>query len=136
MRPIKFRGKASHSGEWLCGDLINIHSDYHILGEDDMCEDGHHVTQDSDRPTWVEPDTIGQFTGLYDKNGKEIYEGDILALQETDNKVTHCPVSMNCKGYWSIDFGINYGVCLGLVDKERVEVIGNIHDNPELQKGD
>lgn len=111
MRTIKFRGKASHNGEWLYGDLINIHGEYHILGEDDMREDGHHVTQDSDRPTWVEPDTIGQFSGLLDKNGKEIYEGDILQYRK-------------------------FASCFGdLTEPFYCEVIGNIHDNPELLEG-
>lgn len=39
MRTIKYRGKASHNGEWLYGDLINIHGEYHMLGEDDVLEE-------------------------------------------------------------------------------------------------
>lgn len=138
MRDIKFRGKASHNGEWLYGDLINIHGRYHILGEDDMREDGHHVTQDSDRPTWVEPGTISQFTGLYDKSDKEIYEGDVvkfgmdkelIGIVEYD-RVNPC-------------FCITYKTIYGTTDweydfvkagKMRIEVIGNIYDNPELIK--
>lgn len=140
MRTIKFRGKRCDDGEWVYGyyaRLRNEFKEWHcIMTEKDASENyikdcnGYNMLY-----TPVNHNTVGQFTGLHDKNGEEIYEGDILALQETDNKVTHCPVSMNCKGYWSIDFGINYGVCLGLVDKKRVEVIGNIHDNPELMKG-
>ena len=132
MRIIKFRGKCAkdsrYSGEWVYGACVQCEKSNDVLiiyAINDRNSCSYHV----------DPDTVGQFTGLYDKNGEEIYEGDILALQETDNKVTHCPVSMNCKGYWSIDFGINYGAYLGLVDKKRVEVIGNIHDNPELLEG-
>ena len=126
MRTIRFRGKRMAGGEWVYGYLNEALSPIKVNNDVSNLRIGR---------SFVRTSTIGQFTSLYDKNGKEIYEGDILALQETDNKVTHCPVSMNCKGYWSIDFGINYGVCLGLVDKKRVEVIGNIHDNHELLKG-
>ena len=152
MRPIKFRGKASHNGEWLCGDLINIHGDYHILGEDDMREDGHHVTQDSDRPTWVEPDTIGQFTGLYDKNGNEIYEGDILLWTRKNVHIEGRPLrdfADRCEIFYDDDdcafrfkCKLDCGSCIGLLDfsddradESYIEIIGNIHDNPELPKG-
>lgn len=133
MRTIKFRGKASHNGEWLYGDLINIHGKCHILGEDDMQEDGHHVTQDSDRPTWVEPDTVGEFTGLLDKNGKEIYEGDILQCGESIFKVSYegshlGAFSLVREGYFAGCFG-------DLTEPFYCEVIGNIHDNPELLEG-
>lgn len=132
MRAIKFRGKASHNGEWLYGDLINIRGEYHILGEDDMREDGHHVTQDSDRPTWVEPDTIGQFTSLYDKNGKEIYEGDILKagdIELLEVRFVRGVFAFLWNGNLDDEFPTSYPT------HQWAEVIGNIHDNPELLKG-
>lgn len=154
MRTIKFRGKASHNGEWLYGDLINIHGKYHILGEDDMREDGHHVTQDGDRPTWVEPDTIGQFTGLLDKNGEEIYEGDILRYPAKDKYQEENFVSFEVFWHdndcadnhvgWQIDRRHFHGCICGTFDistflpryTKKMVIIGNIYDNPELLKGD
>ena len=126
MRTIKFRGKASYNGEWLYGDLINIHGKYHILGEDDMREDGHHVTQDSDRPTWVESDTIGQFTSLYDKNGKEIYEGDILKAGDVGLLEVRF-----VRGVFAFlwDGNLDDEFPTGSPTHEWAEVIGNIHDN-------
>lgn len=153
MRTIKFRGKASHNGEWLYGDLINIHGEYHILGEDDMMEDGHHVTQNSDRPTWVEPDTIGQFTSLYDKNGKEIYEGDILRYPAEDKFDEENFVSFEVFWHdndcadnhvgWQMDRHHFHGNICGARELSRflpkytkkMVVIGNIHDNSDLMKG-
>ena len=132
MRTIKFRGKASHNGEWIYGDLINIHDEYHILGEDDMREDGHHVTQDSDRPTWVEPDTIGQFTCLHDKNGKEIYEGDIIKAGDEKEKIEVRFVRGVFAFLWNGDLDDEFPC--NAPTHEWAEVIGNIHDNPKLIK--
>ena len=135
MRAIKFRGKSSHSGEWLYGDLINIHGNCHILGEDDMREDGHHVTQDSDRPTWVEPDTIGQFTSLYDKNGKEIYEGDIIKNGTFVGVVDWNPIG---NFFINENYGKRQDKCISLgemLENHDFIVVGNIHDNPDLKEG-
>lgn len=128
MRVIKFRGKATHTNKWLYGDLIKIGNSYHIIGKDDMREDGHHITQNSDTPTWVDEKTIGQFTGLLDKNGKEIYENDIIKIEDEGvvlkPKVVIYAIGMFSDGEWSLSY---YG-------EDIIEVIGNIHDNLELIK--
>ncbi len=147
MRTIKFRGKASYNGEWLFGYLINICGNYHILGKDDIREDGHHVAQDSDRPTWVDLETIGQFTGFHDRNGKVIYEGDIIDVHIPCNSIgkeehrTRVVVwNEKCARF---EFQDKRGNCIAdsVGAKYNVvyyEVVGNVFDNPELleEEGD
>ena len=128
-RENEFRGKLSHSGAWVFGSLLKIGKSYHILRDNDMYEDGHHVCQESDFPTWVDPDTVGQFTGLVDKNGVKIFESDWVLLEGVGVFYVRYSTSM-CQ------FGL-YGK-RGFVDAlkelqaDRYEVIGNIYDNTEL----
>ena len=138
-REIKFRGKSSRKDVdmWLYGDLIKIGNSYHILGKDDMREDGHHITQDSDIPTWIDKDTIGQYTGLKDKDGKEIYDGDVV--KDTDGKVGYISFLKQEMGFVIVwknrDSRLGHRHRGSGYDLDNtIEVIGNIYDNPELLK--
>lgn len=121
MREIKFRGRDICTGEWLYGDLRqrvgclpSIIRSFCNNGKLDYCE------------TPIHRDSLGQFTGLYDKSDNEIYEGDILCEIETNIKVVVTyEAPMFC--YTDNDFGYKF---LNL--PENFIVIGNIHDNPEL----
>jgi len=123
-REIKFRGKRLDNGEWVYGFIVIDFDGTHI------------VWQESREDVWtietVDPATVGQFTGLKDKNGREIYEGDILEEYPGyyfevvwSNEWAKFKLQWRTKGYQYPEW--NRGV--------EMVVIGNIHDNPELLEG-
>lgn len=128
-REILFKAKRKDNGKWVEGYLmdenyINVpFNDYDACGR-------------FDDPVEIEPDTICQYTGITDKNGKKIWENDIC-----DRKEKYPEIVMYNEGDWQLDYSyalgkeIHYAACnLGFYACERkcVEVIGNVFDNQEL----
>lgn len=126
MREILFRGKAK-DGKWYFGDLVQFKSGYVYI-----------QSKEEGESNYVIPETVGQFTGLTDKNGKKIFEHDIVYIkfQEPTSKVTgEKPIYTIIfeKGCFSLFRKTNRIVVFDLrVWYKECEVIGNIHDNPEL----
>jgi hypothetical protein len=130
MRDILFRGKTILDNEWVMGAGV-----YKSEGKTWIITDD--VTKTENRGTGsdaINPETVGQYTGLTDKNGTKIFEGDIIEFNNDPNKTK-----------WSVVFGMNYGYGInspGFILKdfrnatspfnEKMVIIGNIHDNPEF----
>lgn len=120
MRQTKFRGKRLDNDQWVEGDLLTPKPDddhYYIRFADD---EGDTVCYE------VNPHTVGEYTGLEDKNGMEIYEGDVVhaRLMTGDVYVRGLAVTFE-RGCFIID-----GYELHIYDE--LKVIGNLHDNPKL----
>ncbi len=130
MREILFRGKRLEIGDWVVGSLITfLDGDCYIAT---AYENPYIMYKRS-----VDPSTVGQYTGRIDKNGKRVFEGDIIRLRNgipgydvgvilwDDNDQAYLIVKGPAEKVMLDDFG-NYG------RPEYYEVIGNIHDTPEL----
>lgn len=128
MRDILFRGKIVRTGEWVCGGIVHQTDHYGETVDKYFIIDGTE-TQDYDigYEYEVDPKTVGQYTGLTDKNGKRIFEGDILSFETMRGTISFTVYYDEECGVWQ-PFGDSY---CGF-DPKDVEVIGNIHDNPEL----
>lgn len=141
MREILFRGKRIDNGEWVEGWFVNIWTGTKYVAH---IHTGMYVNL-------VNPSTVGQYTGLTDKNGKKIFEGDIVSAWSAGShgnfavkwrqEASPCFIlypAFNGHELWSLH-GCKGGVAntkRGNGYSDDVEIIGNIHDNPELLKGE
>ena len=167
MREIKFRAKSKHNkNKWIYGTgIVPVKVNTYFTNEFEMVQEVNYDELDYYAPDYdtesIIIETIGQYTGLKDKNGKEIYEGDIILTQPFSNKPfsqkkkekrLRGTVTYNIKcgknfvgepdklKYWGAEWDVE------IIDKEdykkycywswgsffECEVIGNIYDNPEL----
>ena len=129
MREILFRGRRLDGGEWVVGHYSFDEIDHYIIRyqlEADDFGDVYSVPS----CYLVDPDSVGQFTGLTDKDGKRIFEGDIIQKNvnrfciEYGDGVAHFIAASKTPRTWA--------PCLNRGTMEIYEVVGNIHDNPEL----
>lgn len=137
-REIKFRGKNRES--WYYGDLVQeIRHNDNKLFDETMTHIRNFEYKNGDYigdSFLVNSETVGQFTGLHDKNGKEIYEGDIVKYR--DSRGQHIEKVIFDKGcfYAGMHWGSSTRLAPKLINTRITEVIGNIYDNPELLEGE
>ena len=133
MREILFRGKRTDNGEWIYGDLMQNVDCIKIREQE---KDVKHIAKSFE----IDLETVGQYTDLTDKNGKRIFEGDIVAQNWYDydeprddsfGNVEFC--EYDCS-FSVMDVNKDGFMPLGRCGSYHweVEVIGNVHDNPEL----
>ena len=145
-REIKFRGKSimnNTCGDWLYSSGIKYGDDVELM----YCDE-----DTSEEWNYIDKETLGQYTGLHDENGKEIYENDIVefsydiftgnfdtklgrgTIEFIDGAFYIKPFEIECKKIEDIDNGELF--LLYTVNIDTLEIIGNIYDNPELLGGE
>lgn len=142
MRTIKFRGQRIDNGEWVYGFLYMLPLPTGVgcmilttdnTHEDNSIEPEYHLAF----TLWVDlfpvkPETVGQFTSLRDKKGRDIYEGDILKVGSEKTKIEVRFVRGVFAFLW--DGNLDDEFPCNVPTQEWTEIVGNIHDNPRLIK--
>ena len=126
MREILFRGKRTGDNKWVEGNL-----EYHPITKLAFIRMPKHIYISIEM---VDPVTVGQYTNQIDKNGVKIFEGDICRHRVVvDGEVLEDDVGNVClrHGSWTIMDKFGY-IAVGQCSSDSLEVIGNIHDSPEL----
>ena len=138
MRDILFRGKRLDNGEWVEGWYQPETTIKHWNGSQETVgvTIAYKVEEGFLEDTLVDPPTVGQYTGLNDKHGKRIFEGDILLLDDI-NGIVNYGTGCFCVKLPGPDYLYhnNPAIDIVLYEYPGLEVIGNIHDNPEPLKG-
>ena len=132
MREIKFRGKRIANGEWVSGDLIENQGRffiYHATSETTLKDEDNSIVVLAEE---VNPDTVGQYTGLTDSDGTEIYEGDIFQVKAYEPRF-EVYFKNGVFEYRQIGSS-NRPFPLRRIYFDSF-ILGNIHDNPELLEG-
>lgn len=142
MRTIKFRGKRKDNNEWIQGDLAYMFGEIpYIMPINDFATALWSNEPIDNREALlggfieVIPETIGQFTGLFDKNGVEVFEGDIVkddhrrTMKIGEWRHRPCFIAISETNFYHADF---FQWLIGDTNVLEIEIIGNIHDNPEL----
>lgn len=143
MREILFRGKRISNGKWVKG--------FYLKSPEFDNQETAVITSDKPRvPHYISKETVGQYTGLTDNNGKKIFEGDIVKFGKYTFQIIFSVGSFALydeQGLMIAKIGGVNDHCYSLMDlyvkccweelwAYDIEVIGNIHDNPELLKGE
>ncbi|MFR2137249.1 MAG: YopX family protein [Pseudoruminococcus massiliensis] len=126
MREYLFRGKRKDNEEWVYGDLW-----CNPYGKRVVCIVSPINNQGTTGGNGVDTETVGQYTGLTDKNGKKIFEGDILRFGD-DGEYLNYEVVWFGNRWVVIQCGISGTDDLDMFFCESSNIIGNIYDNPEL----